>query len=212
MNGLMSRIFFGLAVFGLSAVSLSANVNNGQFATPTNPFTTVTGTAIPGWTVGAGGNVDWIGNYWQSTPGINYGLNPGYSIDLDGSSSVSSISQVIGTTMGDSYTLSFVLSGNPDGPPTVKTLDVIIGGVPTTFTFDKTSITRSDMGWTPESISFTATGSLTEITFESGDGPTPGSYGPVIGDVFVTPEPGFYGALALGMSGLLFAIQRRRRA
>jgi hypothetical protein len=33
-----------------------------------------------------------------------------------------------------------------------------------------------------------------------------------LGVGFVTPEPGFYGVLALGMSGLLFAIQRRRCA
>jgi hypothetical protein len=46
----------------------------------------------------------------------------------------------------------------------------------------------------------------------------PGAYGDIKGAasqtflVRVTPEPGFYGALALGMSGLVFFVRRRKRA
>src|SRR5665213_2833947 len=92
-------------------------VQNGQFMPdPGGSFTTVTTTSatqIPSWTViGASSpSVDWIGSYWQAPPA------GGYSVDLDGTS-VSGVQQTVsGLTDGQTYTLSFELSGNPDGDP-----------------------------------------------------------------------------------------------
>ena len=75
--------------------------------------------SLDGWTVDAG-SVDWIGTYWPAQDGA-------MSIDLSGSDA-GTLSQTFVTTIGNTYTVSFVLSGNPAGDPAVKTLDVSATG------------------------------------------------------------------------------------
>jgi len=84
--------------------------------------------SLDGWTVDSG-SVDWIGTYWVAQDGSK-------SIDMSGTDA-GAISQTFATTIGNTYTVSFYLSGNPAGPPTVKTLDVsATGGTVDHFTFD----------------------------------------------------------------------------
>ncbi len=68
---------------------------------------------------------------------------------------------------------------------------------------------QTTAGWNVETLSFKATSNLTTLTFtDTTPGPPPDSNiysSPLIDAVVVTPEPGFYGALALGMSGLVSA-------
>src|SRR5690242_13851687 len=106
--------------------SHSARANlviNGSFEDGPDPgvFTTLNSgsTAITGWTV-TNGSIDYIGTYWQPADGAR-------SIDLDGNSPGTIAQQTLATLSGQTYLVSFALAGNPDGLPTIKTVDVTIG-------------------------------------------------------------------------------------
>jgi len=176
-------------------------VTNGNFTangTP-SPFTTVfaEGSGISDWTVESG-SVDLIGTYWQG-PLFPTGGN---SIDMDGDSP-GSISQSFSDTPGQVYTVTFYLSGNPDGPPTTKTLDVSVDSTSETFYYTIGDNSHTSMDYVEESFTFTGTGPDT-LTFTSGDNGSP--YGPVIGHVSVIPEGGttlvLLGLAVAGLAGL----------
>src|SRR4051794_13237389 len=103
-----------LSILSLSAVSrANANlvVDGGFTDAGASTFVTVFSPSTFGsgaWTVNSG-SVDIIGTYWQ--PPI-----PGQgSLDLDGNSN-GQISQALsGLISGQTYALTFALSGNPDG-------------------------------------------------------------------------------------------------
>jgi choice-of-anchor C domain-containing protein len=176
-------VFGGLAVLALAGATLAfTGATNGSFETGTyvdsgsgfeqlnagNP-------SIDGWTVDSG-SVDWIGTYWKAQDGT-------MSIDMSGADA-GAISQTFPTTIGNSYTVSFYLAGNPAGPPTVKTLDVsATGGTVNHYTFDSTTSTLANMNWTVESYSFFATTTSTTLSFAS---TTPGAFGPALDNVVVT--------------------------
>jgi choice-of-anchor C domain-containing protein len=134
-------------------------------------------TDMTGWTVTAG-SVDWIGTYWNAQDGSQ-------SLDMNGTGP-GSIAQTLSTVSGDSYFVQFELAGNPAGGPSVKTLDVSVGGLPTTYTFTNSSTTTLvSMGWIPEGYNFTATSSSTTLTF-SGDSSNLTDFGPALDNVSVT--------------------------
>ena len=182
------RSGLGIAIGGLAAVALSGAAL--AFSGPTNAsFETGTyvnngsgfdqlnagDTSIDGWTVDAG-SVDWVGTYWPAQDGS-------MSIDMSGLEP-GTLSQTLATSIGDTYTVSFYLSGNPAGPPVVKTLDVsATGGTVSSYSFDASANTLSSMIWTQETYSFLATGTSTTLSFIS---TTPGPFGPALDDVVVT--------------------------
>ena len=182
------RSGLGVAIGGLAAVALSGAAL--AFSGPTNPsFETgayvddgggfeqlnAGDTSLDGWTVDAG-SVDWVGTYWPAQDGS-------MSIDMSGLEP-GTLSQTLATTIGDTYTVSFYLSGNPAGPPAVKTLDVsATGGTVSSYTFDASANTLSSMIWTQETYSFLATGTSTTLSFIS---TTPGPFGPALDNVAVT--------------------------
>ena len=204
-------------------------VQNGNFAGSPGGFTTVWAQPVsnPGQDIFAGswqvitpsgntnvGSIDWIGTYWNGpTPGTN-------SVDLDGSSAGGIQQTISGLTTNQTYTLSFEFSGNPQssidpsGNYPTKTLLVNVGNVTGqtyTITPNWGATSLNSMVWTAESFVFTAPGPTTVLQFVSAD--QQASYtGPVVTDVSIsaTPEPGFYGVLALGLAGLAFAMVRRR--
>jgi choice-of-anchor C domain-containing protein len=214
MSFLRSAVLVGFAV-GAAVAAKADIVNNGTFSPiPSGTFTTLPSgsTAISGWTV-TGNSVDWIGSYWQAPPSGDA------SIDLDGSGAGGVKQTINGLTNGASYTLSFEFSGNPTphSPDTpVKTLNVSVGSVSNQqFTFDTTGHSTTDMGWELESFIFQGTGLPTTLLFASQDA-AGSATGPAIADVSitansVTPEPGFYGVLALGLAALAFAVVRSRQ-
>ena len=185
----------------------AALINNGGFMPPPNTtFITVNAVdslTIPGWTV-TQGSVDWIGTYWQAP------LSSGQaSIDLDGNSP-GAISQTLSTTPGQSYIVTFYLSGNPDGGPSTKQLAVSATGNPTgefTYTMDNNS--ETDMKYLTESYGFTAAGPSTILSFTSLDS-AGNAFGPVIGNVAAAPVP-LPSALLLFAPGLLGLIGIKRR-
>jgi len=131
--------------------------------------------SIDGWSVDSG-SVDWVGTYWPAPDG-------GMSLDLSGTSA-GSISQTFDTTIGNTYTVAFLLSGNPEGPAELKTVDVsATGGTPTSYSHDTTGSDLATMVWTPETYEFLATSASTTISFVStNDSP----WGPALDNVVVT--------------------------
>jgi len=131
--------------------------------------------SIDGWTVDSG-SVDWIGTYWAAPDGA-------MSIDMSGADA-GTLTQTFDTTIGNTYDVTFLLSGNPAGPPAVKTLEVsATGGTTGMYSVDTTGTDLTTMVWTPQTYSFLATSATTTITFVS---TTAGAYGPAIDDVTVT--------------------------
>jgi choice-of-anchor C domain-containing protein len=163
-------------------------------------FTTYFATqGFSSWTVDSG-SVDLIGGYWQAPAGAG-------SVDLDGDSP-GAISQSIATGKG-AYELTFDLSGNPDGLPVTKTVQVTVGNATQIFTYNLAGNSHSDMMYVPESLKF-ATSGPTTLAFTSLDVGTP--YGPVIGNVNVAgvPEPASWALMLLGVGAMGGALRARR--
>jgi choice-of-anchor C domain-containing protein len=133
--------------------------------------------SIVDWTVDAG-SVDWIGTYWPAQEGSK-------SIDMSGVEA-GTLSQTFTTTIGNTYNVSFQLSGNPAGDPTLKTLEVsATGGTVGLYSYDVTGNDLTHMNWVPETYSFLATSASTTLSFVS---TTAGAFGPAIDNVVVTED------------------------
>ena len=138
-------------------------------------------TSIDGWSVDAG-SVDWIGEYWPAPDGD-------MSIDMSGADA-GTLSQTFDTTIGNTYTVVFLMSGNPAGSaagsPAIKTLEVnATGGTTGLYTHDTTGTDLTTMVWAPKTYTFLATSATTTLTLTSR---TAGAYGPAIDAVAVTED------------------------
>jgi choice-of-anchor C domain-containing protein len=201
------------AALALAAAAPNASaqiVANGGFETPTAPtnnFSTLSGSQLTGWTISQG-NVDLIGpGYWQPAAGSQ-------SLDLNGNAGPATIYQDVTLTLGGTYRLSFAMAGNVEGPPTLKTMTVGIGGIDLgTFSFNAAGRSPSAMGWETFTRDFTATTPTMRLTFAS---TTPGCCtGPALDAVSITqvstvPEPSTYALIATGIAGLGMVARRRR--
>ncbi|HEY7900024.1 MAG TPA: choice-of-anchor C family protein [Caulobacteraceae bacterium] len=193
--------------FASSASAIVNYVSDGDFSSPSGgaSYTPYGGGSSMGpWTVG-GNSVDLIGGYWQNPNGT------AGSVDLDGSAP-GSISQSLSLIAGDHYTLTFYLSGNPDGNIGPHTVDVSVGNlVGDAFTYTTGSNSRTSMNYALETVNFTAT-ATNVLSFSSAD--ASGAYGPVVGDISVTaavPEPATWALMLAGFGGLGLALRGRRR-
>jgi choice-of-anchor C domain-containing protein len=183
------RSALGIALGFVAAISFAgttqaafSGVTNGSFETGT--YVDVSGgferlssgdPSIDGWDVG-GDSVDWVGTYWPAADGA-------MSIDLSGTDA-GSLSHIFDTTIGNTYTVSFALAGNPAGPPSVKTLEVsATGGTTGIYSVDVTGLVLPTMNWATETYSFLATSASTTLTFTS---TTAGAFGPALDNVVVT--------------------------
>jgi choice-of-anchor C domain-containing protein len=178
----------GIAIGGLAAITLAGSTLafsgpiNGGFETGTyvedgSGFKQLNAgdTSIVGWTVDVG-SVDWIRSYWPPQEGL-------MSLDMSGLEA-GTISQTFDTTIGNTYTVSFALSGNPAGLPTVKTLDVsATGGTAASYTYDTTGNDLATMNWATKEYTFLATSASTKLSFIS---TTTTPFGPALDNVVVT--------------------------
>jgi len=157
-------------------------------------------TSIIGWIVDRD-NIDYIGSYWQASNGAR-------SIDLDGLRP-GSISQTFDTVIGSTYQVGFDLAGNPDGPPTIKRLQVSAGNDSAIFQFDITGIGGcspgcggQSMGYQHHSFFFTATAPTSTLRFSSLS-PPDGAFGPALDNVTIAlapvPEPSLSALLCIGI-------------
>jgi choice-of-anchor C domain-containing protein len=200
------------SAFAANAV-VDGNFDNSiNFDNSPSGFTTFDGgSTLPGgpWMV-TGASVDLIGTYWQSPSGPS---PPNGSVDLDGNAPGGVEQTILGLTSGKTYTLSFWLSGNPDGAPATKSVDVSIGSVVgDNFTYTIGSNTHADMMYALKTVTFTA-GASNTLSFASQDVDSP--FGPVIGGVSITaiPEPSTWVMMLAGFAGLsVFGYRARRRS
>lgn len=198
-----SRVLALSAVCACAAMSSAQNiVTNGGFERSTVPSGTfVTKSAgdltLDRWVIG-GDSIDHVGTYWAAFEGTQ-------SIDLNGTktyfNSAGSVAQILATTVGQEYKVSWRMAGNPAGAPDTKSVEVFFGGVSRgVFT------SPSSLSWSLQTFSVLATNANSELKFVSLD-PTP--YGAVLDDVSVeaVPEPATMSALVLmGIAAL-----RKRR-
>jgi choice-of-anchor C domain-containing protein len=174
--------FIAAIAFAGSTQAAFTGLTNGSFETGTYVDNGIgfqqlnaPNTDIVDWTVG-GHSVDWVGIYWPAADGA-------MSIDLSGSDA-GSLSQTFDTTIGNTYTVSFALAGNPAGPPTGKTLQVsATGGTTENYSADVTGLVLPTMNWLTQTYTFLATSASTTLTFTS---TTPGAFGPALDNVAVT--------------------------
>jgi hypothetical protein len=208
-----------LASIGMMASqqALASNLLiNGDFETSTNGFSQ---TQTPtGWT-----------NIGHSDGVIAYSLfntpayNGSFFYDLGGFGLASNapgdgIRQTVTTIPGQSYTVTFGLSGeNVSG---VEIADVKIGSQLSQFTLNvNPSFGELAEPFTTRTISFLATGSLTDIAFTTdAKSPSFGNNDPMIdGVIFSTsgvgavPEPSTWAMMILGFFGVGFMAYRRKQ-
>jgi hypothetical protein len=168
---------------------------------------------IPGWTFSSGPEAgsQTVGSLYPSTPdggGIfAYTNNPNGIV----------ISQDIGTVQATgTYTVSVYVgdrtdgfagtySNGPVGLGYVSSIDLVING-----TDHYATGVQPTIGGTWSLWSVTVTGVTGEATLDLGPAITGNQAD--YADVSATPEPGFYGVLALGLAGLMFVVFRRHRA
>ncbi|MEF8754917.1 MAG: choice-of-anchor C family protein [Accumulibacter sp.] len=194
----IARLLTLVGALSASALAQAAPFQNGSFETaPINPgtFTTLglNNSQITGWTV-SGGNIDYIGTYWQAAQGNR-------SIDLAGNT-LGTISQTFDTQVGWLYTVQFAMAGNTDGGPATKLLKVVAGDEDDQFSFNQSGKSRSNMGWLDYSFQFTADAAQTTLSFSALNGTC--CYGPALDNVRITAQPGSVpepaSALLVGLS------------
>lgn len=208
MNKINAIALAAALLAGASQANASTNlVVNGGFEAQTvqsglgyDTFNSVS-QGLTGWTINLR-NVDLVSNtLWTAASGNN-------SLDLNGTGK-SSISQVISTVIGQVYTLSFDLAGNPSGTA-LKSLSINFGGVGTgLYDFNITGHTTTSMGWTRYTTKFAATEAHTALTFAS---LVSGNAGVALDNISVTavPEPETYALMLAGL-GLMATVGRRRK-
>ena len=216
----MKRTLTALAlILGVASAAQAATIANGSFEAGTNPgsFTTLNSgdnTSISGWTVGSG-SVDYIGNYWQASEGVR-------SVDLTGVEKGSIFTTITDLIVGTAYKVYFDLSGNLDGKPANKKLDVTLANPLTTENYNYNVVTKgnthANMKWVTYVLEFVATSSSSVLTFAAGNGGGNGNaccYGPALDNVRIAsvaavPVPAGGVLLLTGLAGI--AMLRRRSA
>ncbi|GGE07899.1 hypothetical protein GCM10011529_12890 [Polymorphobacter glacialis] len=215
MNHIL-KIVAAAAIAGAASGASAVTLVNGSFeaGSLSAPFETATAgsSAITGWTVGGFG-VDYVGSYWMASDGVR-------SVDLSGLNA-GSVSQAFATTIGSNYTVTFDLSGNPDGGVGTRTAIVSIdGSLPSIKSYVVApSNSRESMNWQTYSYDFTAFTTTSRLVFASADY-TP--FGPALDNVSVidngggagstVPEPATWAMLMIGFGMVGMTVRSRRTA
>jgi hypothetical protein len=107
-------------------------------------------------------------------------------VDLDGDTVGAIEHAPFTTTPSSSYTVTFLFSGNGDGPPTTKTMKVEAAGQSEILTWNTSNGNDAQHGvYSAETWAFSATSARTILRFTSLDPKNPG-YGPVVAAISVT--------------------------
>lgn len=123
-------------------------------------------------------NINFNGSKWGNVDGL-------CTVDLDGNVPGAIRTSAFSTMPGRSYTVSFLLSGNGYGPPTIKTMKLSVAKQFTSYTWNISSGNDAlDGDWLQESWQFKATGHSSVLAFASED-PKGSVWGAVIGGIAV---------------------------
>ena len=120
----------------------------------------------------------------------SFGWTPqgGRPVELGNSAGPGTIEQTLNTITGQTYQLTFALTGDFAEGEATKDLRVTMGGNSTDFSIaEPDGWTRQDPVWDFRTIKFTATGPTTTLVFESLD--VTGTGHSVIGDIQVVEVP-----------------------
>lgn len=112
-------------------------------------------TNITGWTV-TRGQIDVLSTHWQAGEGKR-------SLDLHGTAGYGGVKQTLATRKGKTYTVTFLLAGNPGGQVKEKSVWVAAAGDKKKFTFDAKGKSLTDMGWEKMTWEFSADADETEL-------------------------------------------------
>jgi choice-of-anchor C domain-containing protein len=188
----LAMAMIALGIFAMPTQATADLILNGSFElglSNIGSFTTLDSpdsSSITDWTVSAG-SVDYIGTYWNASDGVR-------SLDMDGVTA-GTISQTIGTVVGQTYQVLFDISGNADGPPTTKTLGIVAsvnaGSNTYTYTLPGGTDGNHNLLWVTEAFVFTANTNLTTLSFSSLDN-NPDSitaFGPALDNVRMNAIP-----------------------
>lgn len=198
-------------IVGASAAGATDLITNGNFESPTNSGVNifdVGSTGLTGWTVvGPGG-----ANIAQQANGVGGITAPGSTqyLDLtgtnDGSGLYGGVSQLINTTAGQNYVLTFDV-GNYSNQTSQVGVTAQAGSTSNTFSVNAP---LSGYNWVSESLPFTATSSSTEITLTG----TAGYYYTGLADVSISgvPEPATWAMMLFGLGSLGAVLRAHRRA
>ncbi|HEY1935546.1 MAG TPA: VWD domain-containing protein [Acetobacteraceae bacterium] len=160
---------------------------------------TVGSTVMPGWTVAGGEPLAWVG------PGNPFDLSAydgSYFLDLTGDNDggpFSGVSQIIATTSGDEYQLTFDLgSSSYYGLPAAITATA--GGTSQTFTSTLTGTNN----WQTETLDFTAAGNTTTISLVGASGENYIGLDDVSATSITTPTPVALSPQSVALSGNVY--------
>jgi choice-of-anchor C domain-containing protein len=166
-------------------------VQNGSFESPAlasgEQVYTAASTSITGWTVATRsllnpGSIKQVAsNVWPADTGKD-------SVDLSGTSP-GGIYQLIPTTPGTVYTLTFALGGDFNCGQSLKTLAVVWDGdIVFTPSFNDSSSSSSNMNWQQETVELEASDPTTKLEFADVT-PDESACGAVIDSVVLTATP-----------------------
>ena len=153
--------------------------------------------------MGGASGIDYIGTYFNA-------YDADRSLDMNGSGP-GSVYQSFATVIGQTYTVSFYMAGNPAIELGDKPLQVTVAGYSNVFHFDTTGHSLPNIGpWDYDSFSFLATAASSTLTFTS---LATGPCGPALDKVEVVPLPPTVLLLGSGLLGLgLLRLRQRRQA
>ena len=146
---------------------------------------------------------------FEAAPGNNQWLD----LTGDGSNTTEGVSQVVSTTPGTPYALSFYIGNTTGGGifGTTSTVDVSVNGSQTAFT--NSQVNTTGLTWQQFTDSFVATGTSTTLLFQNGDPGNDNSNG--LDNIVLTagvahvPEPATLSLFCLGLAGIFM---RRRKS
>ena len=184
----LSRLLVCFLLIAPARATAAPILVNGSFEigppVPTHDIDILAGsTEIAGWLV-TGTSIDYLGDAWDVSDGTR-------AVDLDGrDATFSGIQQTFATEIGQTYSVTFDLSGNPEGGSLLKLLQVSVGDFSQDYSFDSSDQTLDALIWQTITFSFLSLETTSTLAFTSLSS-TPNSYGPLVDNVSVTavPEP-----------------------
>lgn len=189
--------------------AFAANVVNGSFEAPVVPGSccvTSPPTAIPGWT--ATPNVNVVKGTFSSSAG-NLAQQGDQYLDLVGEGGTGSISQLLNTVAGNTYTLSFWYSHNLFSGPLTASASYSVADLTGTVTHSTGS--SANLDWRLFTGTFTGTGSDTLSFVNLTGGPNEGIFLDNI-TIAAVPEPGTWLMMLVGFGFIGAQMRRGSRA